>query len=155
MTRRKLLALALLAAAHGFPERRPAPPKPKLVVAIVIDQFRYDYLTRFRADYNGGIAALLDHGAVFTNASYRQFPTVTAVGHSIILSGAMPALSGIIDNEWFDRGLNRNVTSVSDDAAQLVGARILSFVRQQQATRLAANCPPHVVAEVPAQSSLP
>jgi hypothetical protein len=122
MTRRKLLALALLAAAHGFPERRPAPPKPKLVVAIVIDQFRYDYLTRFRADYNGGIAALLDHGAVFTNASYRQFPTVTAVGHSIILSGAMPALSGIIDNEWFDRGLNRNVTSVSVVAAQLVGA---------------------------------
>ncbi len=121
MTRRKLIILALLAAACGFPQSRPAPPKPKLVVAIVIDQFRYDYLTRFRANYSGGIAELLERGAVFTNARYRQFPTVTAVGHSIILSGAMPSLSGIIDNQWFDRGLNRQVTSVSDDATQLLG----------------------------------
>ena len=121
MTRRKLVVLALLAAACGFPQSRPAPPKPKLVVAIVIDQFRYDYLTRFRANYSGGIAELLDRGAVFTNARYRQFPTVTAVGHSIFLSGAMPSLSGIIDNQWFDRGLNRQVTSVGDDDTQLLG----------------------------------
>jgi len=122
MTRRKLLVVALLTAACGFPQGRPAlPAKPKLVVAIVIDQFRYDYLTRFRANYSGGIAELLDRGAVFTNARYRQFPTVTAVGHSIFLSGAMPSLSGIIDNQWFDRGLNRQVTSVSDEATQLLG----------------------------------
>ncbi len=121
MTRRKLVALAVLAAAFAFGQNRPAPQKPKLVVVIVIDQFRYDYLTRFRADYTGGLARLLDRGAVFTNAAYRQFPTVTAVGHSIIMSGAMPALSGIIDNAWFDRGLSRTVTSVSDDATQLLG----------------------------------
>jgi arylsulfatase A-like enzyme len=113
--------LALLAATCGFPQSRTAPPKPKLVVAIVIDQFRYDYLTRFRANYTAGIAELLDRGAVFTDARYRQFPTVTAVGHSILLSGAMPALSGIIDNQWFDRALNRQVTSVSDDATELLG----------------------------------
>src|SRR5580700_6219297 len=48
----------------------PAAPPPKLVLAVVIDQFRYDYLLRFRADYNSGLARLLDKGAVFTDAHY-------------------------------------------------------------------------------------
>ncbi|MDQ6679116.1 MAG: alkaline phosphatase family protein [Acidobacteriota bacterium] len=95
---------------------------PKLVVAIVVDQFRYDYLTRFRAGYNGGIEQLLTRGAVFANAHYNHFPTVTAVGHSTVLSGATPSLSGIIANEWFDRTTNSTVTSVSDPAVQLLGA---------------------------------
>ena len=54
--------------------------KPKLVVTIVVDQFRYDYLTRFASEYKGGLSTLLSKGAVFTNARYDQFPTVTAVG---------------------------------------------------------------------------
>ena len=78
-------------------------PKPKLVLTIVVDQFRYDYLTRFRAGYNGGLEELLTKGAVFTNARYMHFPTVTAVGHSTVLSGALPAISGIVANEWYDR----------------------------------------------------
>jgi predicted AlkP superfamily pyrophosphatase or phosphodiesterase len=98
-----------------------ADKKPKLVVALVVDQFRYDYLTRFRADYHGGIARLLEHGAVFTDAHYPQFPTVTAIGHSTFLSGATPSVSGIIGNEWFDRATNHTVTSVSDDATRLLG----------------------------------
>ncbi len=118
MTRRTFVLLGLLAAAHASP---PVPQKPKLVVAIVIDQFRYDYLTRFRAEYTGGLATLLGRGAVFTNARYAQLPTVTAVGHSIFMSGAMPSASGIIDNQWFDRGLKQPVTSVGDDTTQLLG----------------------------------
>lgn len=96
-------------------------PKPKLIVAIVIDQFRYDYLTRFRADYHGGLAKLLDNGAVFTNAHYEQMPTVTAVGHSIFLSGAMPAASGIAGNTWYERDSNRVVTSVCDYTVRELG----------------------------------
>ena len=80
-----------------------APGKPKLVVSVVVDQFRYDYLTRFRADYKGGFDRMLREGAVFTNAYYAQAPTVTAVGHSIVNTGAMPSVSGIVDNSWFDR----------------------------------------------------
>jgi hypothetical protein len=121
MTRRNFLPLALLSVALALGQSRPQPVKPKLVVGIVIDQFRYDYLTRFRADYTGGLATLLGRGAVFTNARFQQFPTVTAVGHSIFMTGAMPALSGIIDNAWFDRGLKRQVTSVGDDATRLLG----------------------------------
>jgi predicted AlkP superfamily pyrophosphatase or phosphodiesterase len=96
-------------------------PKPKLVVAIIVDQFRYDYLLRFRSDYNAGLARLLDKGAVFTDAHYPHAATVTAVGHSTFLSGAPPATSGIIANEWYDRDTGTTVTSVSDPATKVVG----------------------------------
>ena len=98
-----------------------APRKPKLVLAIVIDQFRYDYLLRFRADYNSGLARLLDQGAVFTDAHYRHATTVTAVGHSTVMSGAPPSISGIIANEWYDRASARTITSVFDPSTKLVG----------------------------------
>ncbi len=98
-----------------------AAQKPKLVVGIVIDQFRYDYLTRFRADYHGGLDRLMTQGADFTNAFYGQIPTVTAVGHSIFLSGAMPAVSGIVNNSWFDRQTGEIVTSVCDWQEKIVG----------------------------------
>ena len=80
-----------------------APKKPKLVLAIVLDQFRYDYLTRFRSEYKGGLARLLTKGAVFTNASYVHVPAITAVGHSTFLTGATPSISGIVANDWYDR----------------------------------------------------
>jgi predicted AlkP superfamily pyrophosphatase or phosphodiesterase len=92
------------------------------VVGIVIDQFRYDYLTRFRADYKGGLDRMMRQGAVFTNARYAQSPTVTAVGHSIFLTGAMPAMSGIVANAWYDRETGKQVTSVCDYSRKTVGA---------------------------------
>ncbi|MBV8896621.1 MAG: alkaline phosphatase family protein [Acidobacteriaceae bacterium] len=95
--------------------------KPKLVVGIIIDQFRYDYLTRFRADYHGGLDQLMSKGADFTNANYAQVPTVTAVGHSIFMSGAMPSVSGIVGNAWYDRGEQKIVTSVCDWKEKIVG----------------------------------
>src|ERR1700733_12689017 len=112
--------LACTLAAAGF--LAAAPIKPKLVLAIVIDQFRYDYLTRFRSEYHAGFERLLTRGAVFTNARYQHFPTVTAVGHSTFLSGATPAISGIIANDWYDREEGKTVTSVSDAATKLLGA---------------------------------
>jgi predicted AlkP superfamily pyrophosphatase or phosphodiesterase len=108
-----LAAASLLAAA--------TPPKPKLVVAIVIDQFRYDYLTRFRNEYKAGFARLLTGGAVFTNANFIHFPTVTAIGHGIFLSGATPSVSGIVGNDWYDRAGHKHVTSVSDSSTRLLG----------------------------------
>jgi predicted AlkP superfamily pyrophosphatase or phosphodiesterase len=98
-----------------------APKRPRLVLAIVIDQFRYDYLLRFRQDYHAGLKRMLDQGAVFTDAHYLHAATVTAVGHSTFLSGATPSVSGIIANEWYDRENNRSVTSVFDPKSKLVG----------------------------------
>lgn len=95
--------------------------KPKLIVGIIVDQFRYDYLTRFRTEYHGGIDQMLTHGADFTNAFYAQVPTVTAVGHSIFLSGAMPSVSGIIGNSWYERSEGQVVTSVCDWSVKIVG----------------------------------
>ena len=116
---RKILLCTLTAAVL----LSAAPRKPKLVVAIVFDQFRYDYLERFRAEYHAGFDRLLKNGAVFTSAHYQHFPTVTAVGHSTFLSGALPSESGIIANEWFDRGVGKLVTSVTDASTKLVGGR--------------------------------
>jgi hypothetical protein len=110
------LLLTFLAAAAVLPA---APPK--LVLAIVIDQFRYDYLLRFRSDYHSGFARLLEKGAVFTDAHYLHAATVTAVGHGTFLTGATPSISGIIANEWYDRESGQTVTSVSDPATKLVG----------------------------------
>ena len=111
--------LLMLIPAAG---RAQMTPKPKLVVVVVVDQFRYDYLTRFRKDYHGGLDTLLTKGADFTNGFYAQVPTVTAVGHSIMLSGAMPAASGIVGNSWYDRAEGKVVTSVCDWTEKLVGA---------------------------------
>jgi hypothetical protein len=114
---KKLLVLLTLAASLIAA----TPKRPKLVVAIVIDQFRYDYLTRFRGEYHAGFDRLLTQGAVFTNARYIHFPTVTAVGHSTFLTGATPSVSGIVGNEWFDFGEHKPVTSVSDSGTKLLG----------------------------------
>ncbi len=95
--------------------------KPKLVLAVVVDQFRYDYLLRFGDQYHAGISRLLEHGAVFTDAHYVHAATVTAVGHSTFMSGATPSVSGIIANEWYDRESGQMVTSVSDSQSKLVG----------------------------------
>src|SRR3954469_12035113 len=81
------------------------------------------YLTRFRTDYHGGLHQLLTQGADFTNAFYQQVPTVTAIGHSIFMSGAMPAVSGIVGNAWYDRAERQVVTSVCDWNEKTVGGR--------------------------------
>lgn len=95
--------------------------KPKLVIAIVADQFRYEYLLRFKNDYSAGLQRLMTKGAVFTNARYEHFPTYTAVGHAALLTGAYPSVSGIVGNEWYDRFSGKSVRSASDDSVQLVG----------------------------------
>jgi predicted AlkP superfamily pyrophosphatase or phosphodiesterase len=118
INRISLFPLAAVLVCAAPPE---AVPKPKLVLAIVVDQFRYDYTMRFRDDYHAGLAKLLDRGAVFTDAHHRHSTTVTAVGHSTFLSGAPPSASGIIANEWFDRETGKTVTSVSDPKTKLIG----------------------------------
>jgi predicted AlkP superfamily pyrophosphatase or phosphodiesterase len=114
-----VLLLVLLCSIGSWAQQ--SRKKPKLVLAIVVDQFRYDYLLRFRADYHGGIARLLAGGAMFADARYIHYPTVTAVGHSTFLSGATPSVSGIIGNAWLDRESDEPVTSVSDKSTMLLG----------------------------------
>lgn len=113
--------LAVFALGTTFVLAAETVKRPKLLLAIAVDQFRYDYLTRFRSEYKGGLDQLLTRGAVFTNARYEHFPTVTAIGHSTFLSGAPPSISGIVGNDWYDRDAGKQVTSVSDDTVKILG----------------------------------
>ena len=129
-----VLVLLLLTAGHGVaqtPAGGQAPPAPaaarpqraiRLVLLVAIDQFRHDYLWRFRHEYTGGLKTLLTRGAVFSSAYLEHYPTVTAVGHSTMLSGATPSVSGIIGNDWFDRPSGKVVQSITDETVTLVGA---------------------------------
>jgi hypothetical protein len=117
-----ILLATIVALAAALPTAQPAAgPEIRLVLLIAVDQFRFDYLTRFRTEYTDGFKRLLNEGAVFTNANLEHYPTVTAVGHSTMLSGATPSVSGIVGNDWFDRETGTSVTSVSDSTVKLVG----------------------------------
>ncbi|HZT38595.1 MAG TPA: alkaline phosphatase family protein [Bryobacteraceae bacterium] len=124
--RRILLFILCLFSAIGALNAQPGPrrefERPKLVLGIVIDQFRFDYLNRFRNEYTGAFAKFFERGAVFTNAHEEHFPTVTAIGHSTFLTGATPSISGIVNNQWYDRTTGKTVTSVSDEGVKLLGA---------------------------------
>jgi hypothetical protein len=114
---------ALLTLTVALPTAQPTLRlDTRLVLLIAVDQFRYDYLTRFRSEYTDGIKRLLSNGAVFTNANLEHYPTVTAIGHSTMLTGATPSVSGIIGNDWFDRSTGATVTSVSDPTVKPLGS---------------------------------
>src|SRR5437016_11945663 len=96
--------------------------RPKLIVVIVIDQFRGDYLERYRDQFgDGGFKLLLDHGANFSDCNYNYANTRTAPGHATLLTGAYSNGHGIMANEWWDPRKKRAVTSVQDDGTKLVG----------------------------------
>ena len=82
----------------------------------MVDQFRYDYLTRF-GDLFGthGIGRLMREGASWTNANFDHSATLTAPGHAVFLTGAWPSQTGIIANEWYERDTGKKVKSITDD----------------------------------------
>ena len=98
--------------------------RPRLVIGIVVDQMRWDYLYRFydRYDANGGFKRMLNQGFTCENTMIPYAPTVTACGHSAIYSGAVPAISGITGNFWWDREKMRTVYCVEDKTVNTVGS---------------------------------
>ena len=108
--------LGSLASASAYNAR------PKLIVVIVIDQFRGDYLERFRDQFGeGGFRLLLDRGANFTDCNYNYANTQTAPGHATLFTGAYSDRHGILANEWWDAQKKRMVTSVEDDGTKILG----------------------------------
>lgn len=95
---------------------------PKLIVIVVIDQFRGDYLERYRDQFGeGGFRLFLDRGANFTDCYYDYANTRTAPGHATLMTGTYSNGHGIVANEWWDPQKKRMVTSVEDEATHLVG----------------------------------
>ncbi|MGH9493860.1 MAG: alkaline phosphatase family protein [Candidatus Sulfotelmatobacter sp.] len=114
-----------LALSVAFPSRIFASAyngHPRLVVVIVIDQFRGDYLERYRDQFgDAGFRLLLDHGAYFPNCNYNYANTRTAPGHATLFTGAYSNGHGIADNEWWDPKMKKMVTSVEDADTKIVG----------------------------------
>ncbi len=98
--------------------------RPKLVVGIVVDQMRWDYLYRFYDRYavNGGFRRMLDKGFTCENTFIPYAPTITACGHSSIYTGSVPAINGITGNFWWDRMLMRGVYCTEDKTVNTVGS---------------------------------
>jgi predicted AlkP superfamily pyrophosphatase or phosphodiesterase len=95
---------------------------PSLVVVVSLDQFRYDYLERFRPYFGpGGFNLLLEQGASYTDCRYRHSVTKTGPGHAVMLTGVHANLHGIINNDWIDRTTFERVSCVGDPGVQVIG----------------------------------
>ncbi|MGD1945035.1 MAG: alkaline phosphatase PafA [Croceivirga sp.] len=96
--------------------------EPKLVVGIVVDQMRYDYLTRFWNHYGeGGFKRLIAEGFNCKNHHFNYAPTSTGPGHASVYTGTTPAVHGIIGNDWYDKEMDKEVYVASDDSYSSVG----------------------------------
>lgn len=97
--------------------------KPKLVVGLVIDQMRWDFLYRYQNRYRqDGLNRLLRQGFSCENTMIPYIPTYTAPGHTCVYTGSVPAIHGIIGNHWYSKSRQKNVYCTDDDTAQTVGA---------------------------------
>lgn len=121
-----MLGLGVAAAGAQVPPR-PVPKaansaaRPKLVVVIVVDQMRADYIEKFRVQWTGGLKRLVEQGAWFREAAYPYAATETCVGHATISTGALPAMSGMVANAWWDRESQEMVTCTADPKAKNSG----------------------------------
>lgn len=98
--------------------------RPKLVVGIVVDQMRYDYLTRFWERYGtDGFKRLVRGGYLLKNNHYNYVPTYTAPGHSCVYTGTSPRFNGIISNSWYDKTSDDYIYCVADTSVASVGTR--------------------------------
>ena len=99
-------------------------PKPKLVVGIVVDQMRWDYVNKFKPFFKtqNGFLHFINEGATCDNTLIPYVPTVTACGHASVYTGSVPALNGIAGNDWYDNILQKKVYCVDDANVQTVGS---------------------------------
>lgn len=113
-------------ATTAKPKQKPAsqsaaPRRPKLVVLLVVDQMRGDYIDKFRSQWTGGLKRLVDEGAWYRAAAYPYAATETCVGHSTISTGSFPMTHGMIANQWWDRASQKTVTCTADASVKNLG----------------------------------
>ncbi|TAE08500.1 MAG: alkaline phosphatase family protein, partial [Bacteroidetes bacterium] len=118
-----LLGLTSLAVTGQSKKPAAAAAKPKLVVGIVVDQMRWDYLYRFQPLFSnkGGFKRFLNEGFTAQNTYINYTPSVTACGHASIYTGTVPNIHGITGNAWFDTRMEKNVYCTEDKSVTGVG----------------------------------
>jgi predicted AlkP superfamily pyrophosphatase or phosphodiesterase len=118
--KRVVIIFLLLISAFA---KAQSPAKPKLVVGIIVDQMRWDYLYRYYNRYGtGGFKKMLNEGFSCENTFIPYTPTYTAAGHACVYTGSSPALNGIAGNSWYDKELKRHVYCVEDTTVTGVGS---------------------------------
>ncbi|MGY6647201.1 alkaline phosphatase PafA [Wenyingzhuangia sp. IMCC45574] len=116
---KKTIAYLLLAISVSVNAQK----KPKLLIGIVVDQMRYDYLLRFKDKFGSkGFNKLINKGTNFENGHFNYIPTYTAVGHSSVYTGATPSNHGIISNNWYDKFEKKSIYVVDDANYATIGS---------------------------------
>src|SRR4030095_9797752 len=114
--------LVLQLAVSGQKQAVQTLPRPKLVVGIVVDQMRWDYLYRYYDRYGAnGFKRMLTEGFTCENTSIDYVPTVTAVGHSTVYTGSVPAIHGIAGNDFIIQETGRSMYCTEDSTVTTVG----------------------------------
>ena len=122
--KRLFLLLFIFGISQSLEAQNPFNENPKLVVGIVVDQMRYDYLTRFWDKFEeNGFKKLVNEGFIFRNNHFNYVPTYTGPGHASVFTGTTPANHGIISNSWFDKTQKRFVYCAGDGAVEPVGTK--------------------------------
>src|SRR6478609_7222078 len=118
------LQLIFFHSVNAQPQNANNLSRPKLVVGIVIDQMRWDYLYRYYNIYkeDGGFKRLLNEGFTCENTFIPYTPTVTAAGHTCVYTGSVPAIHGIMGNEWYDRLQHKTMYCSEDENVNSVGS---------------------------------
>ncbi len=115
--KKTVLLLLLVVSFNAWTQKR-----PKLVVGIVVDQMKMDYLYRFSDDFSAsGFKRLMNDGYVFHNMHYNYMPTYTAPGHASIYTGTTPAVHGIVGNEWFSSSTGKEMYCTDDASVATIG----------------------------------
>ncbi|MFM2015403.1 MAG: hypothetical protein RIQ51_893 [Bacteroidota bacterium] len=117
-----LLSFVSIAQAPK-PSQSSTSTKPKLIVGIVVDQMRWDYINQFKAHFTSqqGFMRFVNDGASCNNNLIPYVPTYTACGHAAVYTGSTPALHGITGNQWYDNFQKKNVYCVEDPLVESVG----------------------------------
>ncbi|MBC8045290.1 MAG: alkaline phosphatase family protein [Fimbriimonadaceae bacterium] len=117
-----IVAFVMLLCSLQIIAQNQIPPKPKLIVGIVVDQMSYDFLYRYWDNYSeGGFKKLVKEGFSCENTQYNYVPTYTGPGHASIYTGTVPAIHGIVSNDWYDENTNTSMYCASDKTVQGVG----------------------------------
>ena len=99
-----------------------AQQRPKLVIGIVVDQMKMEYLYRFSDDFSpNGFKRIMDNGYTFHNMHYNYAPTYTAPGHASIYTGTTPSTHGIVGNDWFNKATGKDMYCTDDVSVKTIG----------------------------------
>jgi len=112
-----VVCIGLTAAARAAAPAAQTGGPASLVVILVVDQMRADYLTTFASRWQRGFRTLLERGTQFTHAEYPYWSTITCAGHTSIATGTLPRTHGMVSDTWWDRDTGRQIGCTEDEAA--------------------------------------